>query len=218
MGGQAQRLGAPPWQLARGFWGGVGQDLRPPPPGVGASWDLRTLRSTAPPPPMTRRCLLLPPPGRADTSDATSLGSCRSEPSGAVGSPNAPRCAWEAASPDLAGGERGGRPDGRSPGPQRAGGAQQRQLNDLYIVALFEQPGPPAGVRAPSPRVWCRQRGRIRSVSASSLPPLLLPPVGENWFYYDYAFFSLPLCRFGGGMCEGGNRSGRQRIPRSSQC
>lgn len=37
-------------------------------------------------PPLVRRRLLFPPPGCAYTSDASSLGSCRSEPSGAVGS------------------------------------------------------------------------------------------------------------------------------------
>ena len=43
------------------------------------------------------------------------------------------------------------------------------------------------------------------SLLASS--PSSSPPVGENWFYYDFFFF--PFCRFGGRMCEGGREEGR---------
>lgn len=147
--------------------------------GDGASWrpEEPCGRPRPPSPPVTRRRLLLPSLGCADTSDATSLGSCRSEPSGAARSPSAPRTRVGSGLPSRPCGRRARQASiGAVPGAPGAGGAKQRRLHNLYIVAFFAQPGPPAGVRAPSPRVWCRQRGRIRSVSASSLPPLLLPP------------------------------------------
>lgn len=41
----------------------------------------------------------------------------------------------------------------------------------------------------------------------------LSPPVGENWFYYDFFFF---FCRFGGRMCEGG-REREEKTPRAGR-
>ena len=59
-----------------------------------------------------------------------------------------------------------------------------------------------------SPPVACSGGGSFLSVQP---PPLLpLPPVGENWFYYDYFFFSVADLEEG---CVRESGRGEEKIP-----
>ena len=117
------------------------------------------------------------------------------------------RRSLEKAGREGAGGQAGktrGAGERRRPGPVSVGRPRY-----LYIVGLFFGE---ASVLS-SPVAACRvQRRRIFSVgSASSPPPLLpLPPVGENWFYYDYFFFSVADLEEG---CVRESGRGEEKIP-----
>lgn len=80
------------------------------------------------------------------------------------------------------------------PRASRAGGAQQRRLNNLYIVALFAQLGPSGGVRARPPRESGAGSG---GGSVRSQPPPFLsfssPLLVRTGFITITAFFPPSL-------------------------
>lgn len=212
--GAAQRFGAPPGHLARGIRGGAGQDLGPL--GMAHPGDPRILWAAAPPPPpVTRRRLLFPPLGGADTSDATSLGSCRSEPSGEARSPSAPRTRVGSGLPSRPCGRRAKRASRRAVPEAPVSWGRQAATAAKSLHCSFIRAARSTRRRARAlPESLVQAAGAdpfdLSLLPSSPSPPLPTPPLVRTGFITITIF--PPLCRFDGGMCEGGGRSGRQRI------